>query len=96
MFGGQVSEEKVSNLTVAGVSQTEGHSLLVVGHHCHYGRNLPPADADFKHFWPGRSRTYPVVYAQAKVPPMICLGHNATTAGLPEVFEAMRSYFCKE
>jgi hypothetical protein len=32
-----------------------------------------------------------LVCARAKVPSMIYLDHNATTAGLPEVFVAMRS-----
>ena len=27
---------------------------------------------------------------------MVCLDHNATTPVLPEVFEAMRPYFCEE
>ena len=36
------------------------------------------------------------VSSAVKVPVMIYLDHNATTPVLPEVFEAMRPYFCEE
>jgi cysteine sulfinate desulfinase/cysteine desulfurase-like protein len=40
--------------------------------------------------------TCSVVSSAVKVPAVIYLDHNATTPVLPEVFEAMRPYFCEE